>query len=93
MIITIFRARLRPEVQDDYSAWAQRMTAIVTKMLGYLTHKAFTAQDGERLTYVAFEGEASRSQETRAVQILQRVQLSGLQLQLSGLQHAARSEA
>jgi hypothetical protein len=40
-------------------AWAKRMAVIVTTISGYLSHKAFSAEDSERLTYVTFEDEAS----------------------------------
>ena len=56
-VITVFRSRLRPEAQAEYMQWAGRMKEIATKMPGYIEHKSFVAEDGERVTIVAFESE------------------------------------
>jgi heme-degrading monooxygenase HmoA len=55
MIITVFRSRLRPGVKDDYVALVDRMTEIAKTMPGYISHKGFFADDGERVTIVEFE--------------------------------------
>jgi heme-degrading monooxygenase HmoA len=57
MIVAVFRSRLRPEIMDEYRAWAQRMTALAIGMPGYVAHKLFVADDGERLMHVEFESE------------------------------------
>ena len=57
MIVAVFRARLREEARDEYSAWAKRMSAIAKSMPGYISHKLFVAEDGERVTIVEFESE------------------------------------
>lgn len=57
MIVTIFRSRVRPEVEQEYSEWARRMSQLAAAMPGYISHKGYTAQDGERLTLVEFESE------------------------------------
>ncbi len=57
MIVTIFRSRLSPDVQDDYARWAPRMSELAKTMPGYISHKGFVAQDGERVTIVEFETE------------------------------------
>lgn len=57
MIVTVFRSRLRPEAQSEYMQWARRMSELAPTMPGYVAHKGFAAEDGERLTYVAFETE------------------------------------
>ncbi len=57
MIVTVFRSRLRPEAQDEYREWAARMSALAETMPGYISHKGFTAEDGERVTIVEFEDE------------------------------------
>src|ERR1041385_7307122 len=59
MIIAIFRSRLREDAREEYMAWAKRMTALAIAMPGYLAHKLFTAEDGERLMHVEFESEAT----------------------------------
>ncbi len=57
MIVTIFRSRLRPGVDDEYGPMAERMDELAAAMPGYVSHKAFTAEDGERVTIVEFESE------------------------------------
>jgi heme-degrading monooxygenase HmoA len=60
MIITLFRSRLKPESIDEYSQWAERMSELAKTMPGYIAHKGFIAEDGERITVVEFEDEASQ---------------------------------
>jgi heme-degrading monooxygenase HmoA len=57
MIVTIFRSRRNPGVQDEYGLMAQRMSELVKKVPGYIAHKGFVADDGERVTLVEFESE------------------------------------
>ena len=57
MIVTVFRSRLLPGVKDDYVALADRMNALAKTMPGYISHKGFFAEDGERVTVVEFESE------------------------------------
>ena len=57
MIVTVFRSRLRPDVREDYLALANRMNEIARTMPGYVSHKGFFAEDGERVTIVEFEHE------------------------------------
>jgi heme-degrading monooxygenase HmoA len=57
MIVTIFRSRLRPGVDDEYGPTAERMDVLAAAMPGYVSHKEFTAEDGERVTIVEFENE------------------------------------
>jgi heme-degrading monooxygenase HmoA len=57
MIVTIFRSRLRPGVQGDYASLAERMSSLARTMPGYVSHKGFSAEDGERVTIVEFESE------------------------------------
>jgi len=57
MIVTIFRSRLRPEAVEEYTRWATRMSELARAMPGYVSHKVFTAEDGERVTLVEFESE------------------------------------
>jgi heme-degrading monooxygenase HmoA len=57
MIVTVFRSRLRPGVRDEYVALVERMTEIARTMPGYISHKGFFADDGERVTIVEFEHE------------------------------------
>jgi heme-degrading monooxygenase HmoA len=57
MIVTVFRSRLMPGVGDEYVALAHRMNELAATMPGYISHKGFTAEDGERVTVVEFESE------------------------------------
>jgi heme-degrading monooxygenase HmoA len=57
MIVTVFRSRLRPGMRDEYVALADRMNALAATMPGYISHKGFFADDGERVTVVEFESE------------------------------------
>ncbi len=57
MIVTVFRSRLRPDVREEYVALADRMNEIARTMPGYISHKGFFAEDGERVTIVEFEHE------------------------------------
>ena len=60
MIVTIFRNRLKPENVAEYYEWAERIAALAQTMPGYVSHKGFTAEDGERVTIVEFADEASQ---------------------------------
>lgn len=62
MLVTVFRSRLRPDAIDEYMQWVRRMSEIATSMPGYLSHKVFTAEDGERVTIVEFEGSESQDE-------------------------------
>jgi len=57
MIVTVFRSRLEPAAQEEYDRWAARMSDLARTMKGYVSHKGFTAGDGERVTIVEFETE------------------------------------
>lgn len=60
MIVTVFRSRLREENRDAYAAVASRMSELARGMPGYIAHKSFTADDGERVTIVEFASEAAQ---------------------------------
>lgn len=57
MIVTVFRSRLAPETEVEYKKVAMRMASLAQTMPGYISHKTFTADDGERVTIVEFESE------------------------------------
>jgi heme-degrading monooxygenase HmoA len=57
MIVTVFRSRLMPGVREDYVALVDRMVELAETMPGYISHKGFFAEDGERVTIVEFEHE------------------------------------
>jgi heme-degrading monooxygenase HmoA len=68
MILTVFRSRLRPDADPEYSATAARMGALAVTMPGYISHKTFTAEDGERVTIVEFADEESQRGWARQVE-------------------------
>ena len=57
MIVTVFRSRLKPGIRDEYVALAQRMNELAQTLPGYISHKGFFADDGERVTIVEFANE------------------------------------
>lgn len=57
MIVTVFRSRLKPDAMDEYAPMAARMSELARRMPGYVSHKVFVADDGERVTIVEFESE------------------------------------
>ena len=60
MIVTVFRSRLMPDVREDYTALVDRMVELAASMPGYISHKGFFAEDGERCTIVEFESEEAQ---------------------------------
>ena len=60
MIVTVFRSRLKAENAAEYYETAKRMSEIARTMPGYISHKGFTAEDGERVTIVEFKDEESQ---------------------------------
>ena len=55
MIVTVFRSRLNPNAGKEYMELSVRMSELAKTMPGYISHKAFVAEDGERVTIVEFE--------------------------------------
>jgi heme-degrading monooxygenase HmoA len=60
MVVTVFRSRVKPEMQEEYARWAARMSELARSMPGYISHKGFVAEDGERVTIVEFESEEAQ---------------------------------
>ncbi|MFO1116925.1 MAG: antibiotic biosynthesis monooxygenase [Beijerinckiaceae bacterium] len=60
MIVTVFRSRLMPDSREAYDPMAARMSELARGMPGYISHKVFTADDGERVTIVEFADEESQ---------------------------------
>lgn len=58
-VITVFRSRLRQVSTAAYHAHATRMSELAATMSGYVEHKGFVAEDGERVTLVTFADHAS----------------------------------
>src|ERR1700738_4550380 len=57
MIVTVFRSRLKPDVREEYVTLANRMNELARTMPGYISHKDFYANDGERVAIVEFAHE------------------------------------
>ncbi len=60
MIVTVFRSRLMPGVRDDYVKLVERLVELAQATPGYIAHKGFFAEDGERCTIVEFESEEAQ---------------------------------
>lgn len=61
MIVTIFRSHLNPPTIDgEYDHLVDTTSALVEHAPGFVSHKMFFAEDGERLTIVEFESEATQ---------------------------------
>lgn len=60
MVITVFRARVRSELQEEYVTWVGRMRELAATMPGFISHKGFRADDGERVSIVEFESEEAQ---------------------------------
>lgn len=61
MVLTVFRSRLRPDLNDDdlarYQIELAEMRRLAEASPGFVSVKAFTADDGERVTLVRFDSE------------------------------------
>lgn len=57
MILVAFRSRLRPEAADAYADMAAQVGPAAMAVPGYVSHKAYTAADGERVTLVEYESD------------------------------------
>jgi len=57
MMVTVFRSRVRPENSAEYMKMAAKMKELAQAMPGFISHKNFTAEDGERVAIVEFESE------------------------------------
>jgi heme-degrading monooxygenase HmoA len=58
-VVTLFRSRLREDGAAAYADHAVRMSELARSMPGYIEHKVFVAEDGERVTLVTFADQAS----------------------------------
>jgi heme-degrading monooxygenase HmoA len=57
LVIAIFRSRVRPESLDAYLEYADEMADIARSMPGFISWKAYFAEDGERLSFHEWESE------------------------------------
>ena len=72
MMVVVFRAhRTAAGLSREYAEQLQRMTDLAVKMPGYVSHKPFVAEDGERLTLIEWESaETLRSWATHPEHVL-----------------------
>ena len=55
-VVVVFRARRTAEgLGEHYVSENKRMADIATRMPGYISHKGYVAEDGERLTLIEWE--------------------------------------
>ena len=55
-MVVVFRARRTPEGSgEEYKQWFLRMSELARKMPGYISHKGYVADDGDRLTFFEWE--------------------------------------
>lgn len=57
MIVAVFRTRMRPQIDDEYAEMARRMSELAKEVPGYVSHKGYVSDDGERVTIVEFASE------------------------------------
>jgi len=56
VMVVVFRARRTPQGEgDEYKHWFNRMSELARTMPGYVAHKGYVAEDGERLTLFEWE--------------------------------------
>ncbi len=56
MMVVVFRAHRTPVgLGEEYKTALKRMEALAGQMPGYVSHKAYVAEDGERLTLFEWE--------------------------------------
>lgn len=55
MHIEVFRYRVDPAHQDEFDALYEEMAGLVAGLKGYIGHKVYTADDGEKLLVGQFE--------------------------------------
>lgn len=63
MVVVLFWSRLRAdlseEMRDLYARTLARMRALAEASPGFVSHKTYTAEDGERVSLVVFESEGA----------------------------------
>ena len=55
MHVEVFRHRVDPDFQGEFDDLYARMVTVVRGLKGYISHKVFTAEDGERVLLGYFE--------------------------------------
>jgi heme-degrading monooxygenase HmoA len=60
-IVTVFRSRLRENVEAAYEPVAQEMAELVCSITGFIDQKSYVSIDGERVTIVRFANAESQN--------------------------------
>lgn len=60
MILTVFRYRLNESAEQEYRDLLPHIVALAETMPGFISRKAFVAEDGERVILVKFEDKKSQ---------------------------------
>jgi len=55
MVVVIFRSRVKEDKLVEYYAGVEQMALIATSMPGYISHKSYSAPDGERISVHEWE--------------------------------------
>ena len=55
MIVVVFRNRLRAEVDAEYGPRAEQILELARQQPGFVSFRAYTADDGERLALSEFD--------------------------------------
>jgi heme-degrading monooxygenase HmoA len=55
MVVIVFRSRIRPENAERYYTLAEKMAEIARSMPGFVSWKAYFAEDGERVSIHEWE--------------------------------------
>lgn len=55
MHVEVFRHRVDPAFQGEFDALYARMVTVIGGLRGYISHKVFTAEDGEKVLIGYFE--------------------------------------
>lgn len=55
MVVILFRSRLRPERAEEFDRAAAEMYELAESMPGFISHKVFAAEDGERASIIEFD--------------------------------------
>ena len=53
--VEVFRHRIAPDFRGEFDALYERMLTVVKGLKGYISHKVFVAEDGERVLVGYFE--------------------------------------
>jgi heme-degrading monooxygenase HmoA len=62
MLVILFRSKLTPEAGADYQSMGEQMFEHARNQPGFVDYKEYTSDDGERLTVVRWQDEATLEQ-------------------------------